>query len=175
MFVKIICKNCSVQYDTVEGMYCPNCGTLNNNIQAPSNQTNGFCIAGLILSFFSSILGLIFSLIGLNKIKKTQEQGKGIAIAGIIISVIKLVAIVGMIFFFLIFAVALSTELENETTFNSLCQKATYCEYDYSTDSYDCLYEDAYGDYQYISCDEVEEEVISDSDYTYYDDYYYDY
>jgi uncharacterized membrane protein len=44
-------------------------------------------IAGFILSFFCSILGLIFSIVGLNQIKQTGQGGRGLAIAGIVISV----------------------------------------------------------------------------------------
>ena len=59
--------------------------------------TNGMAIASLVLSIIGiifgwlvlpilcSILGLIFGIIALNKIKKTGEGGKGLAIAGIII------------------------------------------------------------------------------------------
>lgn len=174
--MKIICRNCGVEYDTNNGMYCPNCGSLHNNINNIQEQTNGFCIAGLILSFFSSLLGLIFSLIGLNKIKKTQEKGKGVAIAGLIISIVKLVSIIMVFAIIFIYAIILAAvEAEEDVTFSTLCERATYCEYDYSTDTYDCLYEDDYGDYQYITCDDVDSDVVSDSDYNYYDEYYYNY
>jgi len=53
---------------------------------ATQKSTNGLAIAGFVCSFFFQILGLIFSIIGLVQIKKTGENGKGLAIAGIIIS-----------------------------------------------------------------------------------------
>jgi hypothetical protein len=56
----------------------------------PQPRTSGMAIAGFVLSFFSclSILGLIFSLIGLSQVRKGQGQvkGGGLAIAGIVIS-----------------------------------------------------------------------------------------
>ena len=48
--------------------------------------TNGMAIAGFVCSFFFQILGLIFSIIGLCQIKNSGENGRGLAIAGIIIS-----------------------------------------------------------------------------------------
>jgi hypothetical protein len=48
-------------------------------------------IAGFVLSFFCSILGLIFSIIGLNQIKQRGQGGRGLAIAGIVISCVSIV------------------------------------------------------------------------------------
>ena len=52
---------------------------------------NGFAVAGFVLSFFSGLLGLIFSIIGVNNASKYDDKGKGLAIAGIIISCIDLI------------------------------------------------------------------------------------
>ncbi len=60
-----------------------------HNNPAPS-QTNGFAIAGFICSFFIAILGLIFSCIGLSVAKKMNGRGKGLACAGLVLSIIKL-------------------------------------------------------------------------------------
>ena len=53
-------------------------------------RTSGMAIAGFVLSFFCSLLGLIFSCIGYSECKKSQGQvtGEGLAIAGIIISIL---------------------------------------------------------------------------------------
>lgn len=59
--------------------------------------TNGMCIAGFVLAFFCSILGLIFSIVGLNQAKARQEGGQGLAIAGIVISVLGIV--LGIVYF----------------------------------------------------------------------------
>jgi len=56
-----------------------------------ASGTNGMAIAGFVLAFFCSILGLIFSIIGLNQAKARNQGGQGLAIAGIVISVISLI------------------------------------------------------------------------------------
>lgn len=48
--------------------------------------TNGFAIASLICAFLCSPLGLIFGFIARGQIKKTGEQGDGLALAGLIVS-----------------------------------------------------------------------------------------
>jgi peptidyl-prolyl cis-trans isomerase B (cyclophilin B) len=46
-------------------------------------KTNGIAIAALISSFFVSVLGIILGFVALNQIKKTGENGRGLALAGI--------------------------------------------------------------------------------------------
>lgn len=53
---------------------------------APQNQKNGFAIAGFVLSLLP-LLGLIFSILGLNRAGKIGGKGRGLAIAGIVLSV----------------------------------------------------------------------------------------
>jgi hypothetical protein len=65
----------------------------NQAINTPSNvpvssKTNVLSVIGLIFAFFVPLVGLICSIIGLAQAKKKGEKGKGLAIAGIIISVI---------------------------------------------------------------------------------------
>ena len=48
-------------------------------------KTNGIAIAALISSFFVSVLGIILGFVALSQIKKTGENGRGLALAGIII------------------------------------------------------------------------------------------
>lgn len=50
-------------------------------------KSNGMATAGFVLSFFVPLLGIIFSVIGLSK-SKDAGKGKGLAIAGIIISIL---------------------------------------------------------------------------------------
>jgi uncharacterized protein YacL len=59
---------------------------------APSNRTNGLAIASLITSFFISIVGIILGHIALGQIKRTGENGRGLAIAGLVIGYLGLVA-----------------------------------------------------------------------------------
>ena len=55
-------------------------------------KTNGMAITGFVLSFFCGILGIVFSAIGLSQTGKNPNQGgRGLAIAGLIISIVSLV------------------------------------------------------------------------------------
>lgn len=52
--------------------------------QFPTAQkTNGLAIASFVCSFFCGILGVIFGIIAISQINKTNGNGKGLAIAGI--------------------------------------------------------------------------------------------
>ncbi|MBR5950005.1 MAG: hypothetical protein IKZ87_01065 [Actinomycetaceae bacterium] len=64
-------------------------------------QTNGMAIAGLICAFLFTPAGLILSIIGLNKSKELNGEGRGMSIAGIIISAIGIV--LGIIYIIAIF------------------------------------------------------------------------
>lgn len=58
----------------------------------PSGGTNGLAIASLILAFFCALAGLICGIIALNQIRDRNQEGRGLAIAGIVISCISIVA-----------------------------------------------------------------------------------
>lgn len=70
--------------------------------------------AGFILSFFVPLLGLIFSILGLKKVKETNT-GKGLSTAGIIISSIALFIILISV---IIFSVAF-TEAIDESNYSN--------------------------------------------------------
>ena len=70
---------------------------------AQPQGTNTMAILALVFAFVFPILGLVFGIIARGQIKTSGEQGDGLALAGIIISVIWLVLIV--LFFILFFAV----------------------------------------------------------------------
>jgi hypothetical protein len=55
-------------------------------------RTSGLAIAGFVLAFVCSLLGLIFSIMGHNECKRSAGtvDGDGLAIAGIVISAIGL-------------------------------------------------------------------------------------
>jgi hypothetical protein len=59
-----------------------------------AQRTSGMAIAGFVLSFFCGLLGLIFSIMGRNECKRSNGSvgGAGLALAGIIISILHLVA-----------------------------------------------------------------------------------
>ena len=66
-------------------------GGYSEPVMAP--RTSGMAIAGFVLSFFCSLLGLIFSIIGYNECKNSNGgvTGGGLALAGIIISIVSMV------------------------------------------------------------------------------------
>ena len=95
------CPNCGTE---INGGDCPKCTKppVNNaNTQSVVNteKTNGLAIAGFVVSVVSPILccgslstlGLILSIVGLVNVNKTGQKGKGLAIAGIIISAVIMV------------------------------------------------------------------------------------
>ena len=106
------CSNCGNTLD--ENMICPNCKydfsnknnsnekemVVNDESNAKSDKVkkNGLAIAGFVISLVSllccgasSWVGLVFSIIGLCESKKYNNDGKSLAIAGIIISACMLV------------------------------------------------------------------------------------
>lgn len=84
-----------------------------NNVQS---KTNGFAVAGFVLAFLIPLLGLIFSIIGLTKAKDYKGNGKGLSIAGIIISSILLLFTV---LFFMSLASGVNEVAKNGSTNNS--------------------------------------------------------
>lgn len=64
------------------------------NASQPTSQkkgTNVFAILGFIFAFVASPLGLIFSILGLALSKKFGGKQKGLAIAGLIISIVGII------------------------------------------------------------------------------------
>lgn len=78
---------------------------------APASQkTNVLAIVSLVSAFFISIVGIITGHIALSQIKKTGEQGRGLAIAGLIIGYVGLViGIIVAIVWFVIIGAAISS------------------------------------------------------------------
>uniref|UniRef100_A0A942T6F1 DUF4190 domain-containing protein n=1 Tax=Neobacillus citreus TaxID=2833578 RepID=A0A942T6F1_9BACI len=56
-----------------------------------SDRYNVLAIVGFILAFVVNIAGLVVSIIALTQIKRTGERGRGLALAGIIISALSIV------------------------------------------------------------------------------------
>ncbi|MFC9419831.1 DUF4190 domain-containing protein, partial [Bacillus mobilis] len=54
-------------------------------------RTNPFAIASLVLSFFMTLLSIIFGHVALSQIKRTGERGRGLALAGLWISYLSIV------------------------------------------------------------------------------------
>ncbi len=55
---------------------------------APPKTTNGLSVAGLILAFLVAPIGFILSLIGLIQAGRRGQKGKGLAVAGLIVSLL---------------------------------------------------------------------------------------
>lgn len=106
------CPNCGKNIDN-NAKFCVNCGSKQSEIKEAKTTTvetnkvpvNGLSITGFVLAMVSllccgltSPLGLIFSIIGIVKSEKEDSTGKGLAIAGIIISSIMLILFILMIF-----------------------------------------------------------------------------
>ncbi|GIH04519.1 hypothetical protein Rhe02_25860 [Rhizocola hellebori] len=68
----------------------------------PSAGVNGFAVASFILSFCVGgllLLSIIFGLVGLRQIERNGQSGRGYAIAGLLISVLWILAIAGAVFY----------------------------------------------------------------------------
>ena len=87
------CKNCGASIDS-SFITCPHCKRMADtgssiysfSYKGPSYSTNGWAIAGFILSLIFPLLGLIFSAIGMKKVDQTHS-GYGLSLAGLIISI----------------------------------------------------------------------------------------
>ncbi len=116
----MFCSKCGANIPN-DAKFCPECGAkaavfpgktqtgANPSYQTPERKpweemppapSNGFAIAGFVLSlvaiflfpyFIVQILALIFSGIGLSRADRLNGSGKGLAIAGIVISIILLI------------------------------------------------------------------------------------
>ena len=125
------CPNCGTFSNDNEN-FCKNCGTkltdeiINQDVQQPQMQNNannyqpknsgtsGFAITSLVLGIVTwvfgwftlaipGILGIIFGALAMGQCKKNGKGGYGMAIAGLILSII-MVAI-----FFIIIIIAAAT------------------------------------------------------------------
>ena len=86
----MFCPNCGSKIDS-DLATCPNCGAPLADKAGVGAESNVIAIIGLVLSFFSPIIGLVLSIIGLRHAQKSGVN-RGVAIAGIVISVVVFVA-----------------------------------------------------------------------------------
>lgn len=95
------CTKCGKKVDEKD-IFCQYCGKQLNEEEVVTkdgevvdpNKKNNLALAGFIVSLCSlfisfwgvtAIVGIVLSSVGLSQIKKTNEEGKNFAIAGIII------------------------------------------------------------------------------------------
>lgn len=86
----MFCKKCGAQIEETSN-FCPKCGesAMPEDVQKDDNPAMIFSIIGFVLSFFSSIAGLIVSIIAFKKYKQQEnQQYKGLTIAGLAISTV---------------------------------------------------------------------------------------
>lgn len=97
------CSNCGANLAFDQSLDNPSINQPNSKINNSQNPTsNGMAISGFVISLVSlfcccgllSWLSLIFSIIGVVKAKDLENRGKGLAIAGIIISALTLLLLV---------------------------------------------------------------------------------
>lgn len=81
------CEECEHDHEE-ECCHCEECEAK----EEPKLLYNTFAIVGFVLAFFQPVLGLIFSCIGYSQSTKRPEKGTGLAIAGIIISIIAILS-----------------------------------------------------------------------------------
>ncbi|OBK16152.1 hypothetical protein A5636_04120 [Mycobacterium asiaticum] len=92
------------QYGGYPGGYYPGWGHAPGGYGAPRTGMNTMAIVSLIagvLGIFccvGSIVGIVCGTVGLNQIKQTREDGHGLAVSGIVISVATL------LFYFVVLA-----------------------------------------------------------------------
>lgn len=127
-------------------------------------KTNKMAVVGFILSFFLGLLGLIFSIVALNQIKKTGEEGKDFAIAGLVISIIGVVIFFIGIFLTLFVLPTLQNSIKTQTICNNGAgyvigkyREPGYvsCTKVYSDGTYVCdYYDSASGDTYSVICED---------------------
>ncbi len=91
----MFCTNCGKEIND-NAAICPYCGVVANknalsNASSNTNQSNTMAIVGFIFSFFFALVGLICSIIGFKRAPEFGGNGKGLALAGIIISSISII------------------------------------------------------------------------------------
>ena len=90
----MFCKNCGKDIDE-SAVVCPHCGVATDNMAKTTApvpaQKNTIALVGFILAILEfNVIALILSIVGLTNSKKPEYagDGKGFAIAGIVISCI---------------------------------------------------------------------------------------
>ncbi|MDE6398649.1 MAG: hypothetical protein K2L51_04950 [Clostridiales bacterium] len=107
----MFCKNCGSNVDE-KAVVCPHCGVQVGEMQPSKtvDRSNTIAIVGFVLSFFIALAGLICSIIGYKKAVKEGCDHKGLALAGIIISIVSMALV--FLFYIIIFS-AMATALND--------------------------------------------------------------
>jgi len=122
------CAGCGAQIATaappVQAEFSPTYNYQQSYAQQPyppqyttPPKTNGMVIAGFVLAFIVPTLGLILSCVGLSQTKTRNEGGRNLAIAGIIISIVRMVLTWVMVFAFVSWSMSLAHDIMNDPFF----------------------------------------------------------
>lgn len=114
------CSNCGAQIDD-QSKFCDLCGApvgvkadsqissvtqpeISNKVDQEKKPFSGFCIAGFILPFlFFGAIGLPLSILGVVDCNKNGKRGKGLGIAGIVLSILNILeTIIAVVFIYLL-------------------------------------------------------------------------
>jgi hypothetical protein len=57
----------------------------------PASGTNTMAVLGLVFAFLVPVLGVVFSAVGLSQTRRRGQDGRGLAVAGLVVSVVALV------------------------------------------------------------------------------------
>jgi peptidyl-prolyl cis-trans isomerase B (cyclophilin B) len=79
----------------------------------PPQPTNTLAIASLVCAFVFAPLGIVFGHISLSQIKKTGEEGRGLALAGLIISYLITALTILVVVLSVLFVIAVGRSLED--------------------------------------------------------------
>ena len=85
----------------------------------PAAKTNSMAIAALVCSLVLAPLGIVFGHIALSQIKRTGDEGKGLAIAGLVIGYIFTAIAVAWLIFFIVFLGALGSAINDPSYYDS--------------------------------------------------------
>lgn len=118
------CKNCGEKIEERKDKEEETVQTIEPTSTKQTVPVNGLSITGFVFAMVSllccglvSPLGLVFSIIGLIKGDEEDRTGKGLAIAGIIVSAIMLVLFILMIIIFNGF-LKIGSDIINNTDFS---------------------------------------------------------
>ncbi|KUH66798.1 cyclophilin [Mycolicibacterium novocastrense] len=79
----------------------------------PPRQTNSLAVAALVCAFVFAPLGIVFGHVSLSQIKKTGEEGRGIAIAGLVIGYLVTILTVLIVVVSVLVLAAVGRDLES--------------------------------------------------------------
>src|SRR5689334_8320213 len=79
----------------------------------PPRPTNALAIASLVCAFLFAPLGIVFGHLSLSQIRRTGEEGRGLAVAGLVIGYLITVLTVLVVALSALFLVRISRELES--------------------------------------------------------------